>query len=100
MLRGGKQQLLLLFRVLEYDDGEFEEVEGQATRWVTAEELPTYAMPPADVPLVPAVQRELRALAHGEAGAEAGAAAEGSASEHGGGALASDFDVGDWSDFI
>ena len=95
MLRGGKQQLLLLFRVLEYDDGELEEVEGQATRWVTAEELP-----PADVPLVPAVQRELRALAHGEAGAEAGAAAEGSASEHGGGALASDFDVGDWSDFI
>ena len=36
--------------------------EGQQLAWVTREELAAYAMPPADVPLVPHVERVLASL--------------------------------------
>ena len=54
-----KFHLLMPLYVSEHWDGEPTGAEGQALQWVAADELDAYAMPDADIPLLPAVRRAL-----------------------------------------
>ena len=54
-----KHLLMPLWRITKFV-GEPVGAEGQELAWVEAEALPTYDMPPADVPLIEPVQRAMR----------------------------------------
>ena len=56
-----KHLLMPLWRITDFD-GEPIGAEGQQLTWVKADELTSYEMPPADLPLIMPVQRELASL--------------------------------------
>ena len=64
-LDGEKHLLMPLWQVTSFD-GEPVGAEGQELSWATAEQLSEYAMPPADAPLLPVVQRAMQSLGENE----------------------------------
>ena len=56
--------LMVLFSCVDGWSGAPTGAEGQQVRWVTADEMVDFSMPPADVPTVPVVRARLAQLAH------------------------------------
>ena len=56
-----KHLLMPLWRVTEFE-GEPIGAEGQQLAWVEADALPSYEMPPADLPLIEPVQRAMQTV--------------------------------------